>query len=201
MANSYETFEEKIRRLAAYSEEYTTVTLNEIVAILGSSSNYVIILFLVTPFLQPIPLFGLSTVNGLLILSSSILIVMKKPFFLPTFAKRQIIKGTTLRKICRTLLSLFETTKKWLRRRGRFMSKHILMRWMNGIMVGALGLLLAVPLPLPFTNTLPALSIAAIALGALREDGVVICAGWILSLLTAIYFSTLMTLPLRFVIE
>lgn len=201
MANSYETFEEKIRRLAAYSEEYTTVTLNEIVAILGSSSNYVIILFLVTPFLQPIPLFGLSTVNGLLILSSSILIVMKKPFFLPTFAKRQIIKGTTLRKICRTLLSLFDTTKKWLRRRGRFMSKHILMRWMNGIMVGALGLLLAVPLPLPFTNTLPALSIAAIALGALREDGVVICAGWILSLLTAIYFSTLMTLPLRFVIE
>jgi hypothetical protein len=201
MANSYETFEEKIRRLAAYSKEYETVTLNEIVAVLGLSSNYIIILFLVTPFLQPIPLFGLSTINGFLILLSSVLIIAKRPFFLPKFAKRRTLKGQTLRTICEKLLSIFEITKKGLHRRGRFMSRHILMRWLNGTLIGVLGLLLALPLPLPFTNTLPSVSIATLCLGALKEDGMVIAVGWGFSLITMFYLLTIMFLPFHFMFE
>jgi hypothetical protein len=201
MANSYETFEEKIRRLATYSEQYDTVTLNEIVAILGTSSNYVIILFLVTPFLQPIPLFGLSTLNGLLIVVSSGLIMAKKSFFLPKFAKRQALKGSILHAICQKLLALFEMTKKWLHRRGRFMSRHVLMRSLNGALIGILGIALALPLPIPFTNTLPSISIATLCLGALKEDGMIIAAGWAFSILTAVYFATLLALPLHFVLE
>jgi hypothetical protein len=201
MANSYESFEAKIQRLATYSVDYKTVTLNEIIAILGPTSNYIIILFLVTPFLQPIPLFGLSTVTGILILFSSMLIIAKKPFFLPKFGKRLSMKGTTLRKICEKLLVLFETTKKWLHRRGQFMSRYILMRWVNGALIGILGILLALPFPIPFTNTLPSIAIATLCLGALREDGIVIIVGWLFSLMAALYFSTLMILPFHFVLE
>ncbi len=201
MANAYETFEEKIQRLAVYSEDYETVTFNEIIAILGHSSNYVIILFLVSPFLQPIPLFGLSTLCGILIFISSILIMAKRSFFLPKFAKRQMLKGSTLRKICKRLLQLFGSTRRWLHRRGRFMSRHILMRLLNGMLIGMLGLMLALPLPLPFTNTLPAISIAALCLGALKEDGIVIIIGWLFSLLAVLYVSTLMAFPLHFVME
>lgn len=201
MANFYETFEDKIQRLASYSQDYETVTLNEIIAILGHSSNYIIILFLVTFFLQPIPLFGFSTVCGFLIIFSSLLIIAKRPFFLPKFAKRRSVRGTTVRKICTKLIRVFEKTRGWLHKRGRFMSRHIMMRALNGILICFLGLMLALPLPIPFTNTLPSLSIAMLCLGSLKEDGLVIGLGWAMSAITAVYFATIITVPLHFVLE
>lgn len=201
MGTAFEPFEDKIRRLESYAKEYETITLNEIVSLLGFSSNYILILFFVIPFLQPIPLFGLSTIIGLLIVLSSILIMAQKPFFLPKFAKRKTLKGTTVRKICKKLITLFEGTKKWIHKRGRFMSRYILLRWLNSVLIIVLGLLLALPLPLPFTNTLPSIAIATLCLGSLKEDGLVIAIGWAISMITGIYFLTLLLLPIHFTLE
>lgn len=201
MPTPYEPFEDKIHSLLSYAQGVEKVTLSEIIGILGHASNYVIILFLATPFLQPIPLFGLSTICGLVIVWSSLLLIAKKPIFLPKYFKRRVMKATTVRKACTALLKLFERTKGWFHKRGRFMSRHILMRSLNGILMCLLGAVLALPLPIPFTNTLPALSLAILCLGSLKEDGLMIAGGWLLSLLTAIYFVTVITLPLHFALE
>ena len=164
---------------------------------LGHSSNYFIILFLVIPFLQPIPIPGFSTLCGLLIVLSGFFSMFNRPFYLPKWAKRQTIAQTTVRKICDSMLGLFDKTHRWVHERGRFVGRHTFLRWLNGLLICILGALLALPLPIPLTNTLPALSLTALCLGTLRDDGALLGCGWLLTAITCVYFSTAISLPFR----
>lgn len=49
---------------------------------------------------------------------------------------------------------------------------------MNLLMVASLAFLLALPLPIPVSNTIPAIGIAFHSLAQLREDGVVVVIGY-----------------------
>jgi hypothetical protein len=53
------------------------------------------------------------------------------------------------------------------------------------------GLLLALPLPIPLTNTFPALTIILVAVGALERDGLFFLAGCVMFAVTVAYFSLL----------
>ncbi len=53
------------------------------------------------------------------------------------------------------------------------------------------GLLLLLPLPVPLSNTLPALTVILLAAGAVERDGVFFIVGCLLFALTACFFSLL----------
>jgi hypothetical protein len=199
MANTYETLETRIRTIERRCDDSEAMTLQNIVSLLGHSSNYLIILFLIIPFLQPIPLLGLSTFCGILIVISGGFSIFNRPFYLPKWAKRQTISQITVRKTCYCMLKLFDKTQRWVHERGRFVRRHTLLRWLNGLLICVLGLLLALPLPIPFTNTLPAISLAALCLGTLRDDGMILGCGWLLTAVTCVYFSTVITIPFRLI--
>ena len=201
MANSYESLETRVRTIESWCDSHETMTLQNIVSLLGHSSNYLIILFLVIPFLQPIPLPGFSTLCGILVVLSGGFSIFNRPFYLPRWAKRQTIAQTTVRKICHSMLGFFDKTHRWVHERGRFVRRHTLLRWFNGLLICALGVLLALPLPIPFTNTFPAFSLVALCLGTLRDDGVFLGCGWLLTAVTCVYFSTALTLPFRLFFE
>ena len=59
------------------------ITLQTIFKIFGNDGHHIIILFLVLPFLQPLPLFGLSTLFGLLIAFVAYLSFVEKPPMMP----------------------------------------------------------------------------------------------------------------------
>jgi hypothetical protein len=56
--------------------------------------------------------------------------------------------------------------------------------------LGFSGLLLTAPLPLPFSNTLPAYGVLLLAMGSLERDGYAVLAGYVMVLLTLGYFAT-----------
>jgi hypothetical protein len=62
------------------------------------------------------------------------------------------------------------------------------MEKMHGLMICILGLLLALPLPIPLSNLTAAWSTFLIALGILEDDGASVLAGYLISLLTIIFF-------------
>ena len=188
MTLTYESFEQKIQKLSHYSKDYDTLTINEIAFILGHSANYILILFFVIPFMQPIPLVGFSTACGIVFCFTGLRIICDKRLWLPRYLRRKHLRQATVQKICSRLLSLFERTRLWIRPRGRFMSRHGLVRRLDGFIIALLGILLALPLPLPFTNTLPALTLLLLCLGTLKEDGLVIMASWALTAITLAYF-------------
>ena len=53
------------------------------------------------------------------------------------------------------------------------------------------GLLLLLPIPLPFSNGLPALTVVLLAAAMLERDGYFVLAGLLLFALTAAYFGSL----------
>jgi len=59
----------------------------------------------------------------------------------------------------------------------------------NGILLVLSALLLMIPLPLPFSNTLPAYGILLLATGSLERDGYVVIAGYLMVLLSIAYLS------------
>jgi hypothetical protein len=50
------------------------------------------------------------------------------------------------------------------------------------------------PLPLPFSNTLPAYGALLLAAGSLEQDGACIVLGYVMVLLTLVYFGTVAVL-------
>lgn len=197
----YENLESRVRQIEALAHEKQAITFHEIIDILGPSSNYIITLFLVIPFLQPIPLFGLSTICGLMITWGGILTCCKHPVFLPKGAQKMSLSSQKILSITQRLLKMFDRTSRWTHERGGFVNQHTAIRLLNGLLFCVLGILLALPLPIPFTNTLPSLSLLLICLGSLRNDGFVLSSGYLVSATTLAYFSTITILPLKLMLD
>jgi hypothetical protein len=189
--NGYESFLQKIEALSDESQKKPSLSLKEIVSILGYSSHYVSLLFLTIPFLQPIPLIGLSTPAGILIAISSLCIIFSKKLYLPKFLRNHETPAKKINKMTEFLLSISKKINRWLHPRGKFMHHHVFLRKFNGLLLLCSGILLSLPLPFPLTNTLPAYTIMVLCLGSLKEDGLFIGIGWIFFAITIAYFCTL----------
>ena len=67
-------------------------------------------------------------------------------------------------------------------------------RWLNGLhlcFVVVAGLLLALPMPIPFTNTFPAWTVLLLAAGLMERDGLFVIAGYAVLGATAVFFTLL----------
>jgi hypothetical protein len=60
-----------------------------------------------------------------------------------------------------------------------------------GVMILISGLLLLLPLPIPFSNTLPALTIVLVAASLLERDGYAFFAGGLMFLMTLAFFAAI----------
>ena len=66
---------------------------------------------------------------------------------------------------------------------------------LNGLAIVFSGVLLMLPLGLiPFSNTLPALAILSMAIGLSQRDGLFVLGGYVMMVLTVIYFGVLAAL-------
>ena len=162
---------------------------------LAGRGHALLALFLVLPFLQPVPLVGLSTPVGVAITLLGIFMVLGKPPWLP---KRWLDKELPQNVVLRTVevgRRLLHRAERFIRPRGRWLHAH---PWANGIagaMIAVSGFELALPLPIIFTNTMPALVIAVLAVGLLEQDGLWVAVGGALFLAVASVFVALIVLP------
>lgn len=167
------------------------LSLAELVELLGHRSHHLMILFLVLPFLQPIPLVGLSTPLGLIICVASILHYFGKPPWVPRRYHCLKIPPKLLAKTVDVGKRLWQAFDLIMRRRWLVCLEGRGFRLMNLLMVASLAFLLALPLPIPFSNTIPAIGIAIHSVAQLREDGVAVVFGYSLWLGTLAFFASL----------
>jgi hypothetical protein len=196
---SYESFIQKTKRLLQRCQESETITLGEIQEIFGYSSHYILILFLTIPFLQPVPIPGLSTFFGLVIMLSSFCIIVSRKLYIPKFLRLRTLSTKNVIKIISFLLNLSGKVERWLHPRGKFMNRFTVLRKINGILLLIAGIVLALPLPIPLTNMLPAYSIATICLGSLKEDGLFVGIGWLLFSVSIFYILILTHYSMEFI--
>jgi hypothetical protein len=167
--------------------KHQDLTISDLIKIFGEDGHYILIVFLVLPFLQPIPMFGLSTPFGILMGTVGLFAYFKKPPFVPQRWKQKKLNKETVNKIAETSEKFFKVIDKFLKPRltimfaGPFKSINTSLIVLNAI-------LLALPIPLPFSNTLPAWVIFLQAVSHLHKDGAIVIISYIQALLCLSFF-------------
>ena len=183
-------FLEILNRLSENSLE-RSLTLKEVIDCFGIKSHSLLIAFLSLPFLQPVPLFGLSTPMGIMIAIVAFFQVMNKTPWIPKRWRDKQVSGKLLEKI-------LEVAKKYLEKLSKISSK----RWeiffnlkffliFNFFVVSIMGLFLSLPLPVPFSNSIPAWGIFINSIGQIEEDGILIFISYIIFAIALVFFGGL----------
>lgn len=156
------------------------LTLGEIFGTLKTSGHSIVMIFLCLPFLQPIPIPGLSTPLGLLVGMAAILQIMNREPWIPKRWEKHNFDGPVVKKILEVAEKTAERVSPWVYPRLQPLVCARPMRWLNTLVIVVSAVLLSLPLPIPFSNTIPTLVIIAQALGFLEKDGVLVLASYLL---------------------
>lgn len=149
------------------------VTMKFLFETLSGKGRYLILLLLSLPFCQPIPLPGLSTIFGLVIVLIGISIIVGKHVMLPKAFLKRKVSHKAIEKIAKTALWLVKKIKPLLHRRLELFIFQPAFRILNGVIIALLGFFLAIPLPIPLTNLIPGWIIFMMSLGLLEDDGLI----------------------------
>jgi hypothetical protein len=169
------------------------VTLFEILDLVGKDSLMLLTVFLSLVFLIPVSIPGVSTLFGAAILLISVSRLFGRNLWLPKSFGNRIVSTDKLRVALERALVWFHRMERVSRpHRLNRLTSDGLMDILNSCSLILGAILLMAPFGLvPFSNTLPALSLIFLAIGLLQRDGVCILLGYLANFATIIYFTIL----------
>ena len=169
-----------------------TVTLRQVLSLLGEEGLLVFCAFLTLPFLIPVSIPGVSTVFGLVIILLGVGIAFNRLPWLPTRLMERPLSVGNLKPVLERGAKFVSRFDRLTHPRLRHLTSTVTLNRAHGLALIFSGVLLLFPLGLiPFSNTLPAFAILFFALGLLQRDGYFILAGYGMMVLTIIYFGIL----------
>lgn len=135
-----------------------------------------LVLFLAAPFLIPnIP--GLSVPFGLAITLIGVAFMLRRRPRLPAFVLRKKVEFATLQKVISFAARLIARLERHMKPRMKVLVAGPVMTSLFGLGIVSGGFFLALPLPIPLTNTLPSIAIIFLITGLLCRDGLIMLAG------------------------
>lgn len=142
----------------------------------------------------PIPLAGFSTLvgSGIIFLGLQLALDFHQPR-LPPFLARLELSPAISQAILHNLNRILHPIERLARTRLEVISRYWLLRRLHGCCLVWNALLLALPLPVPFTNLLPAYTILFFAIGLLESDGLLLLIGYALTGATTTFFASILT--------
>jgi hypothetical protein len=181
------TFSEELRKLAERFAE-RPVQLGEILdATHGRGINLLLVL-IALPFLTPIPLPGFSIPFGLVVAIIGARMALGQKPWLPQKLLRRELPPRHLSRLLKAASRVVKWLEWFLRPRLALMNDSVISRRLAGALITLSGLFLIVPLPVPFSNSLPACTVLLLAAGALERDGLAFLAGCGLFAVTTAFF-------------
>jgi hypothetical protein len=166
------------------------LTLQALLDWLGERGLLIFCMILTIPFLLPVSIPGTSTPFGLLIALNAIGLTLHKSPWLPARLMNRHIAMHQLVPMLEKGVQLFKRLERLIRPRLLPLTHRATIGRFNVMLLGFAGLLLTAPLPLPFSNTLPAYAVLLLAMGSLERDGYAVLAGYVMVLLTLVYLTT-----------
>lgn len=169
------------------------ITLEVVMNKMQDEAILILCLISILPFMQPIPLPGISSVLGLIVLLQGIgLMLWRKPILTKKMKEIEISQerfGQIYRfaeKFTRLTDKISVFQHPWVNSRA----SHIIC----GLAIILSAAFLSLPLPIPMSNFVPALGIALICLGLLEEDLILTFLGLLIT--TAIMWMAVMSYQL-----
>lgn len=186
-------FVEAMDRIQAMASQKNEITLLELFELLGSKSHSLLILFLCLPYLQPLPIPGLSTPFGFLIGLISIFMYLRRPPWLPKRFYNLKLSMSILLKISEVAEKIWIKAGRFLRQRWPYFVISAPFRQINLAVVLVNSVLLALPLPIPFSNMFPIIPILLCTLANIEKDGLLILLSYIFCLVCFGFFVVLLS--------
>lgn len=167
------------------------VRLWEIREVLQGRWSMLFLVLLALPFCTPISLPGLSIPFGITIALIGFCLSLHKQPWLPKRLLDLELSPIFFSRVCSATQRLMRSMEIFLQPRWTFLSDiDILYRFYGGI-IFICGALLSTPLPVPFSNILPAWTILLLSFGILERDGYFVITGLAMFALTLVFFSAM----------
>ncbi|MEA4880757.1 MAG: exopolysaccharide biosynthesis protein [Synergistaceae bacterium] len=162
------TLSEDIRELLVLREG-EDLTLGELSAAVGKRGFGILLILLSLPSALPFPAPGYSTPFGIILflLSLQILAGRRTPW-LPSWARRRVIKRSTADGMISGGAKFFAYLEKFIRPRYTSLTGRTGTRFCALLLLVMSGLMI---LPIPLTNTLPAMVIFCVGVALTERDG------------------------------
>ncbi|KUG23104.1 hypothetical protein ASZ90_007098 [hydrocarbon metagenome] len=168
------------------------VRLHEVVEVTQGRGYTLLLILLALPFCTPIPLPGVSMPFGMVIAIIGFRLTLRQQPWLPERLLATKLPQTFFPRFLAATRRLVRGMEWFARPRWVFLVDTSFLHHVYGAMILVSGLLLLLPVPLPFSNGLPALTVVLLAAALLERDGCLVLAGLLMFTLTAVYFSTLL---------
>jgi hypothetical protein len=153
------------------------ITLGKIVEHVEGEALLIVCLISILPFMQPIPIPGLSSILGLIVLLQGVgLMLWSKPLLTKNM-KGLIITKEKFEFIYKAAVKFSHFTSK-ISAFKHPVTNTRLSHIFCGLAIVLSSAFLSLPLPIPFSNLIPALSIFLICVGLLEEDVILIMIGY-----------------------
>ncbi len=180
------SIKEKLIELDNISSEM--VSIHEITEVLGRNASHLLIIILVSPLLLPITAIpGMSQVFGFaMIVLMAQLLFERRILWLPERISKKMIKNESLKKITHLLIKYHKKIEAFVKPRIPMLTSVGALK-VHYIFLIFTVLVLALPFPAPFANTIPALAIILITFGIIEKEGVSIIIGYILGIIGTLY--------------
>jgi hypothetical protein len=173
------------------------ITVRDLLAMIGEQGILFFCIILTIPFLTPIPLPGVSTVFGLLIMLVSLGVIFNRVPWMPRQLLDRPIASEQLGQVLTRGSQLFAKVERFIKPRMLGLTNKGTTNRMNGVILFLAGALLILPLPvIPLSNTIPGWAVLFLAAGMLQRDGIFVLIGYLLVLITFVYFGALVVAAL-----
>lgn len=171
------------------------VTVGELLQICGPQGHGFLAIFLVLPFLQPVPLPGISSAIGLVLATIGVFVALRRPPWLPRRLAEVVVQPETVYRLSANVEKLLGALEHVVKPRAQWLFSHRWFRLTNGAVWILHAVVFSLPLPIPLSNAFPASVILLMALGILEEDLAVIVVAYIGGLANVAFFGGLLALP------
>jgi hypothetical protein len=155
-----------------------SLTLHEFVERTGSRGFHLMVVLLALPLVVPISVPGFSTLIGSVIGLLALRAAIGKSAHLPAFLGRRTVSREFQDKMLGGSIRVLRLLEKVTRRRQTYWLKWPITRCINACLIAFMALLLALPVPLPFSNPLPSCAVILLSVSMMEEDGVLIWFGY-----------------------
>lgn len=160
-----------------------SLTVDELEKALKGRGFAMLLLLLALPFCV-IPVPGLSTPFGIAVFLIGIRIAAGQKPWLPAFVLRKNISPARLARILDGGIRFARTMERCVKPRMRFLQRWPGMMNLIGLGIASGGLLLLLPLPIPFTNMIPAWAVVLLSAGMMERDGLLVLLGHLMTLVS-----------------
>lgn len=153
------------------------ITLGKIVEHVEGEALLIVCLISILPFMQPIPIPGLSSILGLVVMLQGVGLMFWSRPLLTERMKAVVITREKFDFIYKAALKFSNFTSKISAFKHPLTNSRI-SHIFCGLAIILSAAFLSLPLPIPFSNLIPALSIFLICVGLLEEDVILIMMGY-----------------------